>query len=623
MPSKFHHIDDFVRNKEQEVPESDQHAEMHWQQLQQQMNPDLHSIPPAKTKRIPVILKYAATVALLIAGILSWYFFTKNSDPAPADQPVVKQNNKQDSNSYLKPGELIKIAPGGGTHLKEPQEYITKTISQPVNNQSSTYITPGEKPEYITGNNPSSNYIIPGEKLEYIATNKEVFDRFYSDLKKRPNEFTVDSKRDTVLYCQEGTSLFIPANSFETVSGIAISADVDVLVQEFYSFADIISNKLTTGSGWRPLITGGMLNITASTRGEAVKMKAGAAMDVKMPARTSFHPGMRLFTGEIVKNSSPSLSANSNIPVFNDSSFFKGAVVNWLDRGQQQFFLKEDKKMVLVFNVMDNPYHIERNGKGQLTGKFMMPYASSWTKEEMKAELQKRYGAKYKDIKIRREWGPISGKYRRKTAIKDSPDGPVVEGRSALQVKKDWRATDLVGDSIYIPLATAMKLNLINKEDSINYEHQFTTQFAEIAQRKNAYNEFLQVKNAYSFSISNLGWISCDRFYDLSKSQLTNFTIDPGKDFEHSYTQAILIFEKENAALPGYWREGGKIHFYQLPVGEEVSVVCMGAKNGKTYSAIQKIKVTAGAVPVLTFKETTPEQFKKELAAFGHVNTKQ
>jgi hypothetical protein len=228
------------------------------------------------------------------------------------------------------------------------------------------------------------------------------------------------------------------------------------------------------------------------------------------------------------------------------------------------------------------------------------------TKEEMQAELEKRYGNKYKAIKIRREWGAISGKYRKK---------PV-------DVKKDWRATDLVGDSIYLPLVMASKLNLISQEDSINYEHQFATEFAEIAQRKNAYNDFLQIKNAYSFSITNLGWISCDRFYDLSRSQLTNFTIDPGKEFEHTYTQAILIFEKENAALPGYWREGGKIYFYQLPIGEEVNIVCIGAKNGKAYSAIQKIKVTPGIVPVLNFKETTPEQFKKELSAFGHVNVK-
>jgi hypothetical protein len=301
-----------------------------------------------------------------------------------------------------------------------------------------------------------------------------------------------------------------------------------------------------------------------------------------------------------------SLSANSNTPVFNDSSFFKGAVVNWLDRGQQQFFLKEDKKMVLVFNLMDNPYATERNAKKELTGKFMIPYACRLTKEEMKAELEKRYGNKYKEIKVRREWGAISGKYRNNPA----------------DIKKDWRATDLVGDSIYIPLTMASKLGLISQEDSIDYEHLFAAQFAEIAQRKTAYNDFLQIKNAYSFSITNLGWISCDRFYDLSRSQLTNFTIDPGKDFEHTYTQAIVIFEKENAALPGYWREGGKIYFYQLPIGEEVNIVCIGAKNGKAYSAIQKVKVAAGVVPVLSFKETTPEQFKKELSAFGHVNVK-
>lgn len=595
MPSKFQHIDDFVRNKEQEIPESDQNAAIHWQQLQQQMNGDIPSIPAATTKRIfPSWIKYAAAAVVFIGALLTWYLLANKNGDAKNEPPLVKQNTV--------PQQSIPVPTNDNNdtiiHTSIPvQQQIALVQNKHINGD-------GVTDDYTPVIGRSTNYVMPGEKLQYIASNKDVFDGFYSDLKKRPNEFSVDIKRDTTLYCQEGTTLFIPANSFESVSGIAINTNVDVLVQEFYSFADIIGNKLTTGSGWRPLITGGMLNISASANGQAVKMKAGAAMDVKMPARTSFHPGMRLFTGEVVNKTS--LSANSNTPVFNDSSFFKGAVVNWLDRGQQQFFLKEDKKMVLVFNLMDNPYSTERNSKNELTGKFMIPYACKMTKEEIQAELEKRYGNKYKEIKIRREWGAISGKYR----------------KNPVDVKKDWRATDLVGDSIYIPLMMASKLNLITQEDSINYEHQFATQFAEIAQRKNAYNEFLQIKNAYSFSINNLGWISCDRFYDLSRSQLTNFTIDPGKDFEHTYTQAILIFEKENAALPGYWKEGGKIYFYQLPIGEEVNIVCIGAKNGKAYSAIQKIKVTQGVVPVLNFKETTPEQFKKELSAFGHVNIK-
>jgi hypothetical protein len=596
MPSKFQHIDDFVRNKEQEIPESDQNAAMHWQQLQQQMNGDIPAIPAATIKRIPAWIKYAAAAALFIGALLTWYLLT-NKQTVPVNEGPVANQNKPGT-----PSSIPATVDNNDTivHTTIPVQQQTALIKHPQTDRDGDGITNDYTP--VVGR--STNYILPGQKLEYIASNKEIFDRFYSDLKKRPNEFSVDIKRDTTLYCHEGTTLFIPANSFESVSGIAINTNVDVLVQEFYSFADIIGNKLTTGSGWRPLITGGMLNISASANGQAVKMKAGAAMDVKMPARTSFHPGMRLFTGEVVNKSS--LSANSNTPVFNDSSFFKGAVVNWLDRGQQQFFLKEDKKMVLVFNLMDNPYATERNAKKELTGKFMIPYACKLTKEEMKAELEKRYGNKYKEIKVRREWGAISGKYRNNPA----------------DIKKDWRATDLVGDSIYIPLTMASKLGLISQEDSIDYEHLFAAQFAEIAQRKTAYNDFLQIKNAYSFSITNLGWISCDRFYDLSRSQLTNFTIDPGRDFEHTYTQAIVIFEKENAALPGYWREGGKIYFYQLPIGEEVNIVCIGAKNGKAYSAIQKVKVAAGVVPVLSFKETTPEQFKKELSAFGHVNVK-
>src|SRR5258705_4553170 len=105
-----------------------------------------------------------------------------------------------------------------------------------------------------------------------------------------------------------------------------------------------------------------------------------------------------------------------------------------------------------------------------------------------------------------------------------------------------------------------------------------------------SYAQFLEIKEHYDFRISNLGWINCDRFNKYPSSRMAEFVLNTGEGFEGAYCQAILILDKENAAMPGYWTNG-KISFSQLPAGKRVHVICVGAKDGKVYASIQQLTV--------------------------------
>jgi len=218
--------------------------------------------------------------------------------------------------------------------------------------------------------------------------------------------------------------------------------------------------------------------------------------------------------------------------------------------------------------------------------------------------LQKRYGQFYDRIKVKREWTPlrkIERKYRHWGA-------------------KDWYEPSFVGDSITIPLSLARRMKLVTREDSLAYEVKWRREYEEAMQRKQAYSEFLQIREKYSFNISGLGWVNCDKFANYRASRLAGFALATADEFKATYFNAIVIFDRQNLTLQGYWNNG-TISFPQLPIGESVNVVCVGAKGGKVYSAIQKFIIQKDEKNTLQFKETTPEEFRNALARFGNVTS--
>jgi len=57
----------------------------------------------------------------------------------------------------------------------------------------------------------------------------------------------------------------------------------------------------------------------------------------------------------------------------------------------------------------------------------------------------------------------------------------------------------------------------------------------------------------------------------------------------------------------------------RLPVGEAVHVVCIGVKEEKVFSSVQRFTLAKDEKNKLQFTETNPDQFKKELARFDNV----
>jgi hypothetical protein len=618
MPSDNNHIDNFLRQKAGEASVDASMVETGWNEMQTLLRQA--SLPPAAETAgsigIKKILSYAAGILVIAVAaliILPGKKRTKSKKPvttANTAKPLPATTNISGTTqkAVLVPLFVKKSAGKSKVPVATGQQKLKPEV---------------QKNERLTtmNNLDNVNEIFIDSAISPVKPDpKTIYNNFYNELKKPAQVFMINNRYDTAIACKEGSRLFIPAGSFQLTGGGTITSDVKLSIQEFYSFADIISNKLGTTSNGMPLETGGMLSINATAIDQEIRIRPGASLQLKMPAR-SFTPEMQLFTGQpgwtimdTIKRSLPKVfdmqvvgrdTARVKFVAQPEETkakltFYDG--INWMPQGQQQYFYDEKKKNITIINITDNPYAVvQYKNKTKLMGKFKLPYNSPLGTEEMKSELEKKYGRWYDKIKVKREWKPLWRKNRSK------------EIRSS-----DWFDSQLVGDSVTLSLSLARRLKLITTEDSIAYEAAFLKQLEDARRKKKAYEEFLQKKEQYDFHISNLGWINADRFLDYPKSRLTTYEMNPGPGFEGSYFQAILIFEKENAAMFGYM-QNGLIRFENLPVGHRVSVVCTGVKEGKMYCSVQTVEIEKFKTPLLKFEETSPEHFRSKLSQFGQV----
>ncbi|MBL0153348.1 MAG: hypothetical protein IPP93_07645 [Chitinophagaceae bacterium] len=643
MRSDQHHIDEFFRNQEEAMPADNSHLESDWQSMKSLLQPATMIVPGNKKQKLTRRLAWAAIAAGII--VTTAIILNKQSKNIAPAKPVVQKTEtpvttpSANNDTIKAPAVLVVTStpkiqvvttPVGFMRFDTPDTVIAV---QPVQTANPGTVTP-------------------------LPDNASVFSGFYKAIEKPAEVFSINPLLDTQLVCKEGTKLFIPAGSFRNLAGTIITSTVQVSVKEFYEYADIIAHKLSTLSDGRPLSSGGMIHIEASSLNEQLSLTQNAKVGLKMPAR-DFQPTMQLFTGKNISGSTPGqiqINTEQAVPV-KDTFIIKAVqagklkgdtialkatsvnevtnlqaislapagtitittdltaqskptativlsnnAVNWIPAGQQQFFYDNKKKIIRLLNVTDNPVDV-RNYKNntKTKGQFVMPYYSDLEKEELKKILQEKYGSYYDKIQVKKSRRPIA-KWKRD--IEDEP--------------ADWYETKNVGDTIFIPLHVAMRMKMINREDSLYYESMFKKELEDAIKQQNSYAEFLVKSSEYSFTIRELGWINCDRFLNYPKNRLTDLIVKADDGFSDGYFQAMVIFEKDNACLNGSWNKGTVV-FPNLPLGKEVQVVCTGVKDGKMFASIQQMIVERNPPP-LVFEMITPEAFREKLSRFGTVN---
>ncbi len=152
-----------------------------------------------------------------------------------------------------------------------------------------------------------STPIRPNSQDEGMAQNRRVsivFDqRFFSgtaELRSALQEgsvqrFTIDAGRANTVKGTAGVELDFAANSFLDASGNRVQGPITVELTEALGHQAFIAHRLSTRSGERMLETGGMLKVSArDASGRELRLKPDSPMDVSVPAGT-IQDGMELF----------------------------------------------------------------------------------------------------------------------------------------------------------------------------------------------------------------------------------------------------------------------------------------------------------------------------------------
>ena len=597
MQSESNHIDNFFRRKEAASVADNTHTDSHWKLMNELMKTGVNtSVKETKLFITRRFMLYAAAVILVTVAALYLVFFEKRSGRSN-EKVITKTINAQKkvSNIPATPDSLPYVDSRIKNSLtKNSQTYsvVVEKKSKQVNTKTENYIT---KKETTTTEIATSTATKPEEDK---INNIKVFNKLFKELEKPAEEFVITASKDTTITSKEGTQLTIPANAFLNASGQLIRGTVKIYLQEFYSFSDIIGNKLTTLSNDRLLATGGMVNIIAKAEGEQVKINPQQPLKLDIPTK-KFDPFMQLFTGQQQSPEIVTDTLKTEAQVDRFSGPLPNTGINWTAAGQTQYsMINTSNKEITILNLMDNPYDVFYGKK--VVAKFELPYDAKLNKEEMKAELEKRYSKWYDVIKVRKEWKPWAKKNR-------------------VPSKDEWYDTHKVGDSIVVSLRTATRLRMITKEDSIAYEAEFKRQYDIAVKQEIARSEWIQAKDKYSFTITDLGWINCDRFWNYRERRLTDFVFNPGSEFSESYLYSVLIFPNINSIMPGQWING-KIVFQKIPLNEYVSIISIGVKDGKTWACIDSYIIQKEEVSRMHFEETSPEQLKRKLERFGNVS---
>lgn len=118
-----------------------------------------------------------------------------------------------------------------------------------------------------------------------------------------------------------------------------------------------------------------------------------------------------------------------------------------------------------------------------------------------------------------------------------------------------------------------------------------------------------QEQGVYFFNSDTLGWINIDKFYNATT---TTITVNLGQGFTTDKALTFFIFKNLNSVLSPstYYGEINPTNYKQelMPVGEEVTIVCLAEQSGFLYMASMDVTISNNATYNLTFEQLSDEE---------------
>ena len=414
-----------------------------------------------------------------------------------------------------------------------------------------------------------------------------------------------------------GTTFWIEKNAFQFADGSVPTGEIDFSVREAYSYQDMLAEGLSTSSGNELLETGGMLRLEATADGRPLALKGDQEISVAMPTMDT-KSGMQLFMGQAVEG---------------------GQSIDWAPTGQEfgtarnvALRMPQRPKMPVNrhYNIAFTP---DESGKPEPPVKPREPYQPFKPNREQ---------IKYNPGFVKRVvMGKAKIEAKEEEIFKAKMEEYQVkmtryEGEMVLY-KKNMQQYEL--DKVNYKVAEAEYKNDLLRQHEVFYESDYYKQ--EIEKRNQAYNQQLAIyekkmeaweelrkqklaefENAYAemgatdnkslnyyfYNVNQMGWINCDRFYDVPPQEKLMVSIKDAPGDEK-----MLIIFRDMASMIQPMKDGGLYTSTNLPKGRDITIMSIKLVNGRTFLALKDTQVGAEDIYELEYEPATLRDIREVL----------
>jgi hypothetical protein len=503
-------------------------------------------------------------------------------------------------------------------------------------------------------------------------------DSAYASVRPVVQVFTIDNNQVNKIIAKNGTEVLVPAACFVTADGKAVE-NVEIEVVEAFSLPEFVSSGLATVSNGRLLMSNGMIYINARSGNEILQLKGGNSLTVSMPTMTA-NGGYQMFTGDggnwaidtSMTNMDYAVTLPLNLLYPDGRNTFWYVITNTGGKNEKIYIY--DSTIVSVTNPKyENTVIATEEFASRIWAlRWMQDRMSYLTNsdfyfdrvdvEDQKFNLdifrvyfdhplrplkesdsiaKKMYIDYYNANKEKLlSFFDAVNRHKREYYSNSSDTDYFFDFRKTSFETDYMRLLDflpanekelLIVDDHGVKLESADaskqlaakgvdqgEINTIMKYHFIRQE-----KIRQLSRQKTARENQGKYENLYQstvFSVSTMGWINCDRFYDdPAAAKATIYVVDnSAESFEH--IDFSLVIPELNVRLSAYPAENGKWSFtkkegpyIKLPIGKDAVITGVSLKGDSVFYACREIKIGDGLNEVLTLKSIPKASLKDSL----------
>lgn len=442
-----------------------------------------------------------------------------------------------------------------------------------------------------------------------------------TEIQSAADTFLIDQKKDTLLVANNGSNIKIPANAFQLVDGSTPIGNVKVSVIEAFSVNHILGHNLHTTSNGQLLETGGMINIEASSNGVQLILKENQTIEVSIP-KNNDQPDMELFYEVEQEDGTVTWVTADEIEIANEADttkyeYYGGdsiattgdfttermssypeelydyhfKYISWVDEGLSDIQLKGKNQNLIQF--IEDPANANREDVKEFIDNYWRVFF----------EIRIDENGKLHDYKLRND------PYLNSSKMKDAANAVTIavkllESAPPFDLRSVKGSVDH-GKRYLIGVSGNKRLN------KAKYRKWFREQGVkeETVTEEGSGNSI----GRYVFNVSRLGWINCDRFYEMADSLKVNMQIEIPELQDASISLVFKDLKSVMSSTPA----NGVYSFDNIPSGSAVYVVAISYDDKTAKIAIMDTKVRGGKIKITDFKSVTLDELDQELDQIG------